>query len=75
MVEAGLEEVKIYVARLQKKSTQFIATIPLIDLCLVSERTWGCRCTSCGGAEEFGTGGDASRVKGRGYGGDVGVRG
>ena len=41
MVEAVLEEVETYVSHRQKKIKHFIATIPIIDICLVAERRPG----------------------------------
>ena len=38
MSEARLQEVKTYVSRLQNTVTQFIATRPIMDLCMAAER-------------------------------------
>ena len=41
MVEAGLHEVETYVSHHQSTFTQFIATRPIMDLCLAAERRTG----------------------------------
>ena len=38
MDEAGLRDVEAYIYRLQNTVSQFIATRPIIDLCLATER-------------------------------------
>ena len=38
MAEAGMQEVETYISRHQNTVTQFIATRPIMDLCLVAER-------------------------------------
>ena len=38
MAEARLQEVEIYVSRLQNTAAQFIATRPIMELCLAAER-------------------------------------
>ena len=43
MVEAILQEVKTYVSRRQNTVTQFIATRPIMDLCLAAEWRPGSR--------------------------------
>ena len=43
MMEAGLLEVETYVSLLQNTVTQFIATRPIMDLCLAEERRPGPR--------------------------------
>ena len=41
LVRVGLEEIGVYIARLQNTVMQYIATRPIMDLCLISERTPG----------------------------------
>ena len=41
MEEAGLIEVETYVSHLQNTDAQLIATIPMMELCLVAERRPG----------------------------------
>ena len=41
MVEAELQEVETYFSRHQNTVVQFIATMPIIDLCLMAERSPG----------------------------------
>ena len=41
MMEAGLQDVDTYNSRLKKKVTQFIATRPIMGLCLAVERRSG----------------------------------
>ena len=41
MAESVLQEVETYVYRRQNTATQFIATRPIMDLCLVSEQRLG----------------------------------
>ena len=43
MEEEVLQEVETYVSRRQNTFTQFIATIPIMDLCLVAARSPGSR--------------------------------
>ena len=43
MAEARLQEVKTYVSCRQNTFTQFIATRPIMDLCLAVERRTGSR--------------------------------
>ena len=43
MAEAVLQEVETYISRRQNAFTQFIATRPIIDLCLAAERRTGPR--------------------------------
>ena len=43
MEEAELQEVYTYVSRHQNKIAQFIATRPIMDLCLAEERRPGSR--------------------------------
>ena len=43
MAEAGLQEVETYVSRRQNTVTQFIATRPIMDLCLATEQRPGPR--------------------------------
>ena len=38
MTEVGLGEVETYIPRCQKKLAQYIATRPMIDLCLAAKR-------------------------------------
>ena len=45
MEEAGMQEVDTYVSHLQNIVTQFIATRPIMDLCLVAEGRPGSRVT------------------------------
>ena len=39
----GLEEIGVYIARRQNTFAQYIATRPIMDLCLVAERNPGMR--------------------------------
>ena len=41
MAESVLQEVETYVYRRQNTATQFIATRPIMDLCLAAERITG----------------------------------
>ena len=34
----GLEEIRVYIARRQNMVAQYIATCPIMDLCLAAER-------------------------------------
>ena len=43
MSEAGMQEVETYVSRRQNTVAQFIATRPIMDLCLAAERIPGPR--------------------------------
>ena len=43
MAEAGLQEVETYVSRRQNTVAQFIATRPIMDLCLATEQRPGPR--------------------------------
>ena len=43
MAEAGFQEVETYIYRCQNTATQFIATRPIIELCLAVERRQGSR--------------------------------
>ena len=43
MEEAGLQEVDTYASRLHNKVAQFIATRPIMDLCLAEEQRPGSR--------------------------------
>ena len=43
IAEAGLQEVNKYVSRRHNTVTQFIATRPIMDLCLAEERCLGSR--------------------------------
>ena len=39
----GLEEIGLYIARHQNMVAQYVATCPIMDLCLVAERDLGLR--------------------------------
>ena len=43
MAKASLQEVDTYIARLHNTVTQFIATGPIMDLCLAAEQHPGMR--------------------------------
>ena len=43
MVEAGLQEMETYVSRRQNTVAQYIATMPIMDLCLTAEQRPGPR--------------------------------
>ena len=43
--ETGLQEVENYVSRLQNTAAQVIATMPIMDLCMVVKRRPGSRVT------------------------------
>ena len=43
MAEAVFQEVETYVSHLQNTVAQFIATRPIMDLCLAAERRSGSR--------------------------------
>ena len=43
MAMVGLEEIGVYIARCQNTIAQYIATRPIMDLCLVAERKTGMR--------------------------------
>ena len=43
MAEAGLQEVETYVYRLQNKVAQYIATRPIMYLCMAAKRRQGPR--------------------------------
>ena len=45
MTNTGLQEVETYVSHHQNTVAQFIATRPIMDLCLVAERRPGSRVT------------------------------
>ena len=38
MTDLGLQEVETYVSHIQNTAAQFIATRPIVDLCMASER-------------------------------------
>ena len=50
MTEARLKEVETYISCLQNKVAHFIATRPIMDLCLAAERRLGSRVKSGGGS-------------------------
>ena len=39
----GLEEIRLYIARIQNMVAQYIATCPIMDLCLAAEQKPGMR--------------------------------
>ena len=43
MAEVGLLDMETYISRLQKTVAQFIATRPIVDLCLAAEQRPGSR--------------------------------
>ena len=49
MLELGLQDFENYVSSIQNTVTNFIATRPIMDLCLVAERRPGPRIFSGGG--------------------------
>ena len=63
MVEAGLQQVETYVSCHQNTVAQYIATSPIMDLCMMVKRRLGPR----GKMRWLGTGG--SRLEGYSYGG------